>query len=271
MPEEIKSLHENHTFELVKLPKGKRAFKNKWVFKLKADENVSRPRYKARLVVKGFEQKKGIDFEEIFSPVVKMSSIRVVLGLAANLNLEVEQLDVKTAFLHGDIDKKIYMEQLEGFKVKGKEHLVCKLKKSLYGLKQAPRQWYTKFDSFMEGHGYSKTSSDHCVYVKKFSDGDFIILLLYVDDMLIVGHDTKKIESLKKDLNRSFAMKDLGPAKKILGMSITRDRKNGKLWLSQQKYIEKVLERFSMSNSKPVSTPLASHFKLSSQQCPTSE
>ena len=81
----------------------------------------------------------------------------------------------------------------------------------------------------MEGHGYSKTSSDHCVYVKKFSDGYFIILLLYVDDMLIVGHDTKKIESLKKDLNRSFAMKDLGPAKKILGMSITRDRKNEKL------------------------------------------
>ena len=271
MQEEMKSLHENHTFELVKLPKGKRAFKNKWVFKLKADESVSRPRYKARLVVKGFEQKKGIDFEEIFSPVVKMSSIRVVLGLAASLNLEVEQLDVKTAFLHGDIDKEIYMEQPEGFEVKGNEHLVCKLKKSLYGLKQAPRQWYTKFDSFMEGHGYSKTSSDHCVYVKKFSDGDFIILLLYVDDMLIVGHDTKKIESLKKDLNRSFAMKDLGPAKKILGMSITRDRKNGKLWLSQQKYIEKVLERFSMSNSKPVSTPLASHFKLSSQQCPTSE
>ncbi|QHO13807.1 Retrovirus-related Pol polyprotein [Arachis hypogaea] len=270
MQEEMKSLHENHTFELVKLPKGKGAFKNKWVFKLKADENISRPRYKARLVMKGFEQKKGIDFEEIFSPVVKMSSIRVVLGLAASLNLEVEQLDVKTAFLHGDIDKEIYMEQPEGFEVKGKEHLVCKLKKSLYGLKQAPREWYTKFDSFMEGHGYSKTSFDHCVYVKKFSDGDFIILLLYIDDMLIVGHDTKKIESLKKDLNRSFAMKDLGPTKKILGMRITRDRKNGKLWLSQQKYIEKVLERFSMSNSKPVSTLLASHFKQSSQQC-TSE
>ncbi len=136
---------------------------------------------------------------------------------------------MKTAFLHGDIDKEIYMEQPESFKVKEKEHLVCKLKKSLYGLKQVPRQWYTKFDSFMEGHGYSKNSSDHCVYVKKFSDGDFIILLLYVDDMLIVGHDTKKIESIKKDLNRSFVMKDLGPAKKILSMSITCGRKNGKL------------------------------------------
>lgn len=221
--------------------------------------------------MKGFNQRKGIDFDEIFSPVVKMSSIRVVLGLAASLNLEVEQLDVKTAFLHGDLEEEIYMEQPEGFEVKGKEHLVCKLKKSLYGLKQAPRQWYKKFDSFMEKHGYGKTTSDHCVFIKKFSDGDYIILLLYVDDMLIVGHDTKKIQSLKKDLNKSFAMKDLGPAKQILGMRITRDRKNNKLWLSQHNYIEKVLERFNMSNCKPVSTPLATHFKLNSDKCPTSE
>ena len=123
----------------------------------------------------------------------------------------------------------------------------------------------------MADHRYNKTASDHCVFVKKFSDGNFIILLLYVDDMLIVGHDIQKIESHKKDLSKCFAMKDLGSAKQILGMRITRDRKNGKLWLSQQRYIEKVLERFNMSNSKSVSTLLAGHFKLSSQQCPTSE
>jgi ATP-binding cassette subfamily B (MDR/TAP) protein 1 len=194
----MKSLHENHTFELVKLPKGKRALKNKWVFRLKIDEHCSRPRYKARLVMKGFGQKKGIDFEEIFSPMVKMSSIRVVLGLAASLNLEVEQLDVKTAFLHGDLDEEIYMEQPERFEAKGKEQLVCKLKKSLYGLKQAPRQWYKKFDSFMVDHGYARTTSDHCVFMKRFPNGNFIILLLYVDDMLIVGHDAKKIQILKE-------------------------------------------------------------------------
>ncbi|CAJ2642124.1 unnamed protein product [Trifolium pratense] len=271
MQEEMNSLHENHTFELVKLPKGKRALKNKWVYKIKSESDKSQPRYKARLVVKGFNQRKGIDFEEIFSPVVKMTSIRVVLGLAVSLNLEVEQLDVKTAFLHGDLEEELYMEQPEGFEVKGKEELVCRLKKSLYGLKQAPRQWYKKFDSFMEKHGYDKTTADHCVFVKKFSDGDFIILLLYVDDMLIVGHDTKKIQSLKKELSMSFAMKDLGPTKQILGMRISRDRKNGKLWLSQHNYIEKVLERFNMSKAKPVSTPLAGHLKLSSEQCPTSE
>ena len=138
MEVEMNSLHENNTFELVKLPKGKKALKNKWVYRLKSEENNSQPRYKARLVVKGFAQNQGIDFDEIFSPVVKMSSIRVVLGMAATMDLEVEQLDVKTTFLHGDLEEEIYMEQPKGFAVEGKEHLVCKLNKSLYGLKQAP-------------------------------------------------------------------------------------------------------------------------------------
>ena len=113
------------------------------------------------------------------------------------------------------------MEQLEGFIIKGKERLGCWLKKSLYGFKQALSQWYTKFDSFMIEHGYDRTASDHCVFVKKFFDGEFIILLLYVDDMLIVGHDTSKIDKLKKELSKSFEMKDLGPASQILGIKIS--------------------------------------------------
>ena len=123
----------------------------------------------------------------------------------------------------------------------------------------------------MLNHGYNRTNTDHCVFVKKFSDGDFVIFLLYVDDMLIVGQDTNKIEKLKKELSKSFAMKDLGRAKQILGMKITRDRASKRLWLSQEKYIEKVLERFNMAKSKLVNTPLAGHFKLSSAQCPTSD
>lgn len=269
MQDEMKSLYENNTFELVKLPKGKRALKNRWVYRVKHEDHTSQPRYKARLVVKGFSQKKGIDFDEIFSPVVKMSSIRVVLGLAASLDLEVEQMDVKTAFLHGDLDKEIYMEQPEGFEVTGKENYVCKLNKSLYGLKQAPRQWYKKFESVMGEQGYRKTTSDHCVFLKKFSDDDFIILLLYVDDMLIVGKNASRIDMLKKQLSRSFAMKDLGPAKQILGIRITRERKSKKLHLSQKQYIEKVLERFNMDKAKVVSSPIATHFKLSSTQCPS--
>jgi len=271
MQEEMDSLHKNHTYELVKLPKGKKALKNKWVYIIKQEEHTPHPRFKARLVVKGFGQRKGVDYDEIFSSVVKMTSIRVILGLVASLNLEVEQMDVKTTFLHGDLEEEIYMEQPEGFLVKGKEDYVCRLKKSLYGLKQAPRQWYLKFDSVMGEQGYKRSSSDHCVYIKRFSGDDFIILLLYVDDMSIVGKNVSRIVELKQNLSKSFALKDLGLAKQILGMRIERDRSFNKLYLSQEKYIEKVLCKFRMDNAKAVSCPLAAHFKLSTKQCPTTD
>ena len=151
--------------ELVKLPKGRKTLQNKWVYKIKDEGEGKKGRYTTRLVVKGFAQKEGIDFNEIFSPVVKMSSIRIILGLAATLDLECEQLDVKTAFLHGELEEEIYMEQPEGFKTKGNENLVCRLKKSLYGLKQAPCQWYRRFDSFMLKHGFRRLEDDHCVYI----------------------------------------------------------------------------------------------------------
>ena len=162
------------------------------------------------------------------------------------------------------------MEQPEGFVVNGKEeNHVCKLRKSLYGLKQAPRQWYLKFESVIENQGYNKTSSDHCVFFQKFSDDDFIILLLYVNDMLIVGKNKSRIAALKKDLSNSFAMKDLGPTKKILGIQIYRDRHKKKLSLSQKEFIKKLLKRFNMTETKVVSTPLAKHFKLSTTQSPS--
>lgn len=148
----------------MELSKGKKALTNKWIFRLKQDQHTFAPKYKSRLVVKDFGQRKGIDFDEIFSLVVKMSSIRMVLALAASLDLEVEQMDVKTVFVHGDLDEDIYMEELEGFVVNGKENHVCKLRKSLYGLKQDLRQWYLKFESVIENQGYKKTSSDHCVF-----------------------------------------------------------------------------------------------------------
>ena len=134
----MNSLNKNKTYDLVELPKGKKVLMNKWGFKLKKDGDKL-VKYKAWLVVEGFSQKQGIDFDKIFSPIVKISSIRVVLRLVASLDLELQQLDVKIAFLHGDLKEEIYMDQLEGFKVKGKKHMVCKLKKSLYGLKQTPR------------------------------------------------------------------------------------------------------------------------------------
>jgi hypothetical protein len=149
--------------------------------------------------------------------------------------------------------------------------LVCRLKKSLYGLKQAPRQWYLKFDRFMKEQGYSICHSGHCVYFKRIENGSYIIFLLYIDDMIVSGSNMQDINALKKKLANSFVMKDLGSAKKILGVRITRDMKNQKLALSQGEYIEKVLERFRMKNEKPVSTPLANHFKLTKEMCPKTQ
>ena len=160
------------------------------------------------------------------------------------------------------------MDQPEGFLAEGKEDHVCQLKKSLYGLKQSPRQWYKRFDAFMTTHGFSRSAFDSCVYHKKMSGNSMIYLLLYVDDMLIAANNITEINILKKLLSKEFDMKDLGVAKKILGMEISRE--NGVVHLSQKRYIRKVLERFNMDTSKPVSTPLASHFKLSELQMPQS-
>ena len=264
MNEEMESLHKNQTWELVKPRTGKKIVGCKWVFKKKESASgVEDARYKARLVAKGYSQVQGIDFNDVFSPVVKHSSIRVLLALVAMHDLELEQLDVKTAFLHGELEEQIYMHQPEGFVIEDKEDHVCLLKKSLYGLKQSPRQWYKRFDSVMASFGYSRCQYDCCVYFRKFSNGSFIYLLLYVDDMLIAAKDRNEVNRLKEQLSSEFEMKDLGATRKILGMEIKRDRKAGKLWLSQQKYTEKVLNRFGMKDAKPVTTPLASHFRLS--------
>ena len=186
----------NQTQELTELPVGKKALHNKWVYRIKNEHDGSK-RYNARLVVKEFQQKKSIDYSKIFSLIVKMSTIKLVLGMVAAENLHLQQLDVKTTFLHGDLEEDICMIQPEWFIIQGQENLVYKLRKSLYGLKQAPRQWYKKFDSFMHRIGFKRCEADHCCYVKSF-DNSYIILLLYVDDMLIAGSSIEEINNLKK-------------------------------------------------------------------------
>src|SRR4051812_46243645 len=177
-------------------------------------------------------------------------------------------MDVRTTFLHGELEEQIYMRQPEGYIQKGQEGMVCLLRKSLYGLKQSPRQWYKKFDSVMIRAGYRRCESDSCVYFLQGKDPTY--LLLYVDDMLIVTRSKAQVQKVKAQLKKKFDMKDLGEARKILGMEITRDRSTDALWLSQENYVLKVLERFNMTEARPVTTPLASHFRLSSGQCPQS-
>lgn len=239
MDEEIASLIKNDTWELVAKPNNQRIVGCKWIYKKKPEvQGIETNRFKVRLVGKGFTQKEGVDFNEIFSPVVKHTSIRIILVLVAVQNLELEQMDVKTAFLHGHLKEKIYMKQPEGYEQKGKEQMVCLLKRSLYGLKQSLRQWYKRFDSFVVSNGYTRSSFDSCVYFKRTDSGHFIYLLLYVDDMLIASADFVAINHLNILLSSEFEMKDLGAARRILGMEITRNRAKGLLFLSQSNYVK---------------------------------
>ncbi|KAK8934286.1 hypothetical protein KSP39_PZI015019 [Platanthera zijinensis] len=269
MDEEMESLYKNNTWSLVKVPPGKRAIGCKWVYAKKVGSpGEADVRFKARLVAKGFAQREGIDYDEVFSPVVKHPSIRVLLALVAQFGLILEQLDVKTAFLHGELEEEIYMHQPPGYGATHKD-LVCKLNKSLYGLKQSPRMWYRKFDQFMQKEKFERSQFDHCAYYKQLPGGVYIYLLLYVDDMLIASSSQLEIDKVKNQLFKSFEMKDLGEAQKILGMEIQRDKSTGRVWLCQKAYLEKVLKKFGVdASTKAVSVPLAPHFQLSVDLCP---
>jgi len=176
-------------------------------------------------------------------------------------DLELEQMDVKTTFLHGELEETIYMQQLEGFVEDNSK--VCLLNKYLYGLKQSPRQWYCRFDEFLVKAGFVRSNFDSCVYMMRRNEKVILYLLLYVDDILIASSDMREIYKLKERLNDEFEMKDLGNGKRILGMDIMRDRNKGEMFLSQQGYLRKVVERFKMKDSKVVGTPLGHTTKLS--------
>ncbi|GJT93061.1 retrotransposon protein, putative, ty1-copia subclass [Tanacetum coccineum] len=266
MEEEMDSLRKNKTWVLVDHPAGQKLVSCKWLFKIKEGiEGVQRPRYKARLVAHGFTQRAGIDYNEVFLPVVRHTSIRVILALTACKDYELEQLDVKTAFLHGNLEEVIYMRQPPGYEQGNK---VCLLKKSLYGLKLPPRQWYRRFDEYMLSNGFKHSSYDSCVYYRSYAPGEYIYLLLYVDDMLIACKSKAEIGSTKTLLKREFDMKELGEAKKILGMEIIRDRSRKILRVSQSGYVSKILNNFRIDNGKSVQMPLGGHFKLSLKDCP---
>ncbi|KAK9083162.1 hypothetical protein Scep_029633 [Stephania cephalantha] len=245
MIDELKSMDDNKVWELVELPEGAKQVGCKWVFKTKRDSHGNIERHKARLVAKCYNQKDGIDYKETFSPVSKKDSLRIIMALVAHYNLELHQMDVKTAFLNGDLEEEVYMDQPEGFLTTGKENLVCKLKKSIYGLKQASRQWYIKFNNTITSYGFVENTVDRCIYMK-ISGSKFIILVLYVDDILLVANDVAMLHDVKRFLSINFEMKDMGEASYVIGIEIFRDRSQGLLGLSQKGYINKVLERFQM-------------------------
>ncbi|GKA43936.1 zinc finger, CCHC-type containing protein [Tanacetum coccineum] len=215
--DEIGSIMENNTWVLSDLPPGCKPLGCKWIFKRKMKVDGTIDKFKARLVIQGFRQKEGIDYFDTYAPVARITTIRLLLALAAIHNLVIHQMDVKTTFLNGDLDEEVYMKQPEGFVMPGNEHKVCKLVKSLYGLKQAPKQWHQKFDEVVLSSGFHLNQSDKCVYSKFDSSGKGVIICLYVDDMLIFGTDQNQVDKTKKFLSSKFSMKDMGEADVILG------------------------------------------------------
>ena len=270
MVAELESMKVNDVWTLVQLPKSHKAIGCKWVFKTKmcADGNIER--YKARLVAKGFTQQEGVDFNETFSPVSTKDAFRVIMALVAHYDMELHQMDVKTAFLNGELEEEIYMKQPEGFIEPGTEHMVCRLNKSIYGLKQASRQWYLKFDSVVSEFGFVENQVDECVYMK--SEGkNFIFLVLYVDDILLASSDVNLLKRTKCFLSQRFDMKDLGEASYVLGIEIKRDKPKNLLGLCQQAYINKVLKRFDMQNCTGGLVPMAKGDRLHKGQCPKND
>ncbi|KAD3641993.1 hypothetical protein E3N88_31217 [Mikania micrantha] len=259
MAAEYSALLRNNTWTLVPRVPGTNVVACKWVYKIKTDQQGAIQRYKARLVAKGFSQQQGIDYHETCSPVVKPTTIRVVLSVAFSNKWSLRQLDVQNAFLHGDLKETVYLQQPPGFVDPQKPDHVCLLHKSLYGLKQAPRAWFQRLSTALISLGFhgSKTDSSLFVYA---ANGTILYMLVYVDDIILTGNNPHMIEQVVSSLGTTFAIQDMGPLSYFLGVEITANEQH--LILSQQKYIRDLLHRAGLSDSKPVVSPLPSTTNL---------
>lgn len=235
------------------LPPGNKPLGSKWIFKRKKKPDGTIDKYKARMVVKGNKKKEGLDNFDTYTPVTRITSIRMLIALAAVHDLKIHQMYAKTTFLNGELEEEIYMEQPEGFILPDKEKKVCKLVKSFYKLKQAPKQWHAKFDQIMLANGFRFNECDKCSYIKNVMNHE-VIVCLYVDDILIMSKEIDDINATKRMLSSKFDMKDLGVADLILGVRIIKTPQG--LALSQSHYNEKVLDKFNYLNFYVVKTPI---------------
>jgi hypothetical protein len=242
--EEIDALRKRDVFELVELPKGRKAIRGRWVFDVKSDG-----RKRARYVAKGFSQIEGIDYEALFSPVVRYESVRFVFALAAIFGWYMTAVDVKTAFLYGEIKEEIYMEQPEGFKRGTK---VYRLRKAIYGLKQAARAWWSQLEKSVKTMGFNRLMADTGIFVYRSRKG-LVIMIAYVDDIIFFG-DKAIADEKKREFMKKWECRDLGMPTEFLSMRIKT--KDGRIYLDQVEYLDKVLARFGMTNAKPARTPM---------------
>jgi len=253
MMKEMESIKKNGTWELTNLPEGWKAVGTKWIFKTKLNENGEIEKHKARLVAKGYSQKYGIDYTEVFAPVARLDTIRAILATAAQKDWEVFQMDVKSAFLQGNLEEEVFVQQPTGFEVKGAEDKVYKLHKALYGLKQAPRAWYSRIESYFIKEGFKRCASEHTLFTRE-KEGDILIVSLYVDDLIYTGSSRRLCEEFKSSMMAEFDMSDLGKMKHFLGMEVLQNNKG--IFICQRRYAKEVLEKFGMENSNPVGNPI---------------
>ncbi|GAU16044.1 hypothetical protein TSUD_339150 [Trifolium subterraneum] len=262
MDQEIESIERNKTWELVDLPKGAKRIGVKWVYKTKYNENGEVDKHKARLVAKGYSQQHGIDFNEVFAPVARWDTIRAILAIAASKGWFVYQLDVKSAFLHGDLVENVYVDQPPGYsKDIGK---VYKLRKALYGLKQAPRAWYSKIESYFLQEKFEKCPHEHTLFVKKEGKEDILIVSLYVDDLIFTGSNKKMFETFKNSMKSKFSMTDLGKMRFFLGVEVKQ--LDCGIFIYQQKYAKELLMRFHMEQCNTVCSPIVPGNKLTKDE-----
>lgn len=252
MDSEINSLKKNNTWKVVERPKDKKVIDVKWVYK-KKNNNV----YKARLVVRGFQQREYI--ENVYSPVGKMQTLKILLSYCCKNNLFIEQMDVETAFLNGNVKTEVYINEPKGYETG--DNKVCKLQKALYGLRESPRAWYDCFNKFIESLNFVRSNYDYCLYVNNASK-DPIYILVFVDDLLICCRDKNKINKVKASLMEKFAMKDLGKISQYIGIDIDYSENRDKMTLSQTKYIESLAVKYNLENAKLYDTPMEANLKL---------
>jgi hypothetical protein len=242
------------------LSAGKSAIGCKWVYKIKTRSDGTVDRYKARLVAKGFTQEYGIDYEETFSPVACLSSFRTLIAVSASRHWPLFQMDVKNAFLNGELTEEVYMQLPPGFsQPPGFSPKVCRLRRALYGLKQAPRAWFAKFSSTISQHGFSASSYDSALFFRRLDHG-ITLLLLYVDNMIITGDDVQGIQDLKRFLGQHFEMKDLGPLSYFLGLEVFSSSDG--YYLTQAKYTSDLISRAEITDNKIVDTPIEYNNRL---------
>lgn len=250
MKDEMNSIAKNGTWTLVDLPKNRKAIGSKWVYKIKRDVNGQISRYKARLVAQGFNQKFGTDYDQVFAPVVRQTTFRTLLSVAAKRNYVVKHYDIKTAFLNGELQEEVYMKQPPGF---AKGDKVCKLNKGLYGLKQAARSWNKAIHNLLMDNGYKQSKYDKCLYMNDGKEDCYI--LIFVDDIIIASKSNNEINKIATVIGSKFETKNLGNIKQFLGMEVSRD-KEGNYMLSQRNYIDKVVSDCDLSDAKVSKIPI---------------